>query len=391
MRELTTDRLTKYMGELAAFEPSSAPFISLYLNAQPDQHGHDNFQPFVRKEFADRLRSFPENSSERASVVRIMRRIDNYLRTELRPSANGVAIFASTSPREYFEAMQFDVPIQRNRLHISALPHLYPLARLIDQNPLYAALVADTHTARLFVFDAGQIRDRETLTSKEVGRALDGEYSDERYRRRSDNQRQLHAKEIVGMLERIVRDEDLERIILGGDEVIIPLIRERLPVDLRERVIDVLPLDIRTPEHDIFLRTMKALRQDDLQADAMRVRELLDEHRAGGSATVGASETLAALSNGQVDELLLSASSGAIRNDGARHSVAVSSMIATQPSSVNVVAIAHETGTMDADTNDIADGLVRAAQRTGSRITFIEDRALLEPIGGVGAFLRYRY
>jgi len=37
-------------------------------------------------------------------------------------------------------------------LFIGSLPHLYPLARVNDQFPRYAALIVDTNSAQLFVF-----------------------------------------------------------------------------------------------------------------------------------------------------------------------------------------------------------------------------------------------
>lgn len=51
--------LMNYLDELAAFEPTGYPFISLYLNLQPDQHGRDNFESFVRKEFKAKAKSLP--------------------------------------------------------------------------------------------------------------------------------------------------------------------------------------------------------------------------------------------------------------------------------------------------------------------------------------------
>ena len=46
---------------------------------------------------------------------------------------------------------------------------------------------------------------------------------------------------------------------------------------------------------------------------------------------------------------------------------------------------------LEIDNHVIADELVRRAKQLSSaRVTFIEDASLLEPIGGVGAFLRYR-
>ena len=38
----------------------------------------------------------------------------------------------------------------------------------------------------------------------------------------------------------------------------------------------------------------------------------------------------------------------------------------------------------------VPDLLVTKAKQTGATVTFIEDGSLLEPIGGVGAFLRWR-
>ena len=52
MKKITDVTLMDQLDELAAFEPNGFPFVSLYLNMQPDQHGRDNFESFVRKEFS---------------------------------------------------------------------------------------------------------------------------------------------------------------------------------------------------------------------------------------------------------------------------------------------------------------------------------------------------
>jgi hypothetical protein len=38
----------------------------------------------------------------------------------------------------------------------------------------------------------------------------------------------------------------------------------------------------------------------------------------------------------------------------------------------------------------VPDELVTKAAQTSASVSFIQDAALLEPVGGVGAFLRYR-
>lgn len=376
MTEVTYTTLMDDLDELAAVESNGFPFISLYLNLQPDQHGRDHFMPFVRKEFNERVRSFPKNSLELASFKLAATRIVSYLRNEVRPSANGVAIFACAGADVYFKTVQLDAPIQQHRLHIGDGPHLYPLARVIDQHPRYVALLADTNAARLFVFDLGKVSTSKEVNSPKLSRTQLGGWSQMRYQRHVDNYYLQHAKEVVEMLDRVVRDEAAEHIILAGDEVIIPLLREQLPVHLAEKVIDILRLDIRTPEHQVLRETMEALREHNLQSDAEKVRHLLDEYRAGGLAVVGFSDTARALEHGQVDEVLLSASTREIHADVR----GVGEAIPTEQTSNGVAPHLRA-----------ADLLVTRARNTGAQLTFIEDSALLADVGGVGALLRYQF
>ena len=385
MKELSNDLLMRELDELAGFESNGFPFVSLYLNAQPDQHGRDNFQPFVRKEFTIRAKNFPVDSIERVSFERNAARIEKYLESELRASANGLAIFACAGADDYFKAIQLDAPVETNELHVSDRPHLYPLARLIDQHPRYVALVADTDTARLFVFDLGHIKRRNELDNRGGIFAPDGEHTHLRYQRRLEKHNLRHARQTVEMLERAVREESAEHIVLAGDEVIIPLLRKQLPAYLAEKVVDVLRLDIRTPEHEVLRATMNALREDNIQSDAEKARDLLDENDDAGLAVVGLDKTMGALARGQVSELVLNARIEEIRFDeGSRGEIGVSPDERAPIVSNQVDRAGEPTPEM------IVDALISLARSTGAPVTFIEDAALLSAVGGVGAFLRYR-
>lgn len=68
--------------------------------------------------------------------------------------------------------------------------------------------------------------------------------------------------------------------MLAGDAVIIPLLRDQLPKHLTDRIIDILRLDITTPEHEILKATTEALREHDDETDAQQVRHLLDQYRS---------------------------------------------------------------------------------------------------------------
>jgi peptide subunit release factor 1 (eRF1) len=176
-----------------------------------------------------------------------------------------------------------------------------------------------------------------------------------RYQRHTENFHLHHAKEVVDVVARLVRDEGIEQIVIAGDDLIVPLLREQLPKDIAERVVDVVKLDIRAPQREVLDTTLAALREKDAQTDSERVEALLDAYRAGGLACVRVGNVRKAFELGQVDELLIAAAPNVI--DGP---------------------------------DGTADDLVAQAARTSAKVRVIEEASLLEPVGGVGAFLRFK-
>ncbi len=340
---------------LAAFEPVGLPVVSLYLNMQPDERGRDRYDAFVRSELAARTRTYVAGTAERESLEQDAERINRYLANEVRPSANGLAIYACAGADGFFEAVQLEAPMDEHRLYISNQPHLYHLARLNDAYPPYAAVVLDSRSARILVFELGERVNEETIENEKVKRHKQGGWSQARYQRHTENIQQQHAKEVVDALDRIVREDGIGRIVLAGDEVIIPVIRGELPKHLEEKVIDIVSLDIRTPEHEVLSTTLESLRHQDAKEDEDKVGRLMDAYRGGGLGVVGARATLDALMLGQVDELLIGPTLE--RQD---------------------------------DGEAVSDELVTGARATGATVTFIEDASLLDEVGGVGALLRFK-
>jgi peptide subunit release factor 1 (eRF1) len=371
MNDATT--LQPVLDRLSSFEPSGLPVVSLYLDASADQHGRDHFDTFLRKELKGRGQSFAASSPQRASYDADVERITAFLTSELQPSTNAVAIFACAGADGFFETVQLDARLDEHRLHVGDRPHLYPLARLSDQHPPYAVLIADTNAARLLVIGRGTTLRTETVQGEKTRRSSMGGWSQMRYQRHSENIHLRHAKEVVSALDAVVREDNVTHIVLAGDEVIVPVLREQLPQALADRVIDIVRLDITTPEHAVLETTMTSLRAHDARSDAEAVEEMLGQYRSGQLGTVGARGTLAALERGQVDTLLISATPDAVRDNAP-----------AEPPADPSGAVAG------ADDTPIAERLVRMAQQTSAAVRFIEDPALLADVGGVGATLRFR-
>ncbi len=355
--------LREQLDRLAALEPTDSPVLSLYLDLRSDQHGRDNYETFLRKAFLERGRTLKGDA--RKSFERDADRIREYLQAEVPASTNGVAIFACAAADEFFEAIQLEAPLDKHWLFIGSVPHLYPLARLNDQYPRYAALLVDTNSARLFVFGLGRAQGEEQVTNvKTRGNSMGG-WSQARYQRHRENFHLHHMKEVVTVLDRVVRDEVLGQVVVSCDEVARPLLMEQLPKHLAERVVDVHKLDINTPEHRVLAETLDALRQRDAETDADQVEAMLGAWRGNGLAVVGPDDTLQALAMGQVEELLITATPDGLRSSAPK----------------------EELGN---EQTELAGELVMKAQQSAARIRFIEDPALLAEVGGVGALLRFK-
>ena len=373
--------LRDQLAKLAAFEPQDLPVLSLYLNLASDQHGRESYDVFLRKAFVEHLKRMGEETAERASFERDIERITQYLADEVNRSTNALALFASAGSGEFFEAIQLDAPMDEHWFVLGSVPHLYPLARVIDQYPRYAAVLLDTNRARILVFALGAVERREQVTGVKTRRSSMGGWSQPRYQRRAENFHLHHVKEVAETLERIVRHDGIRHIIIAGDEVVVPLLQNQLPQQLAEKVVDVLKLDRHAGDDEVIEATLGALRQKDAETDAERVGELLDAWQGGGLGVVGPEAVLSAFQLGQVEELFMTATPQELKT--------VQSFLPDAAPSPVAIELSGPAAA-EKEQLRLADELVTRAGQTGASVRIIEDPKLLKQYGGVGATLRFR-
>ena len=382
--------VTDQLDRLAAMEPAPYPVVSLYLNTQPGSTGRDQFQTFVRKEFAARGRTYPANSPERESLEKDVERISQYLATELEPSANGLAIFAC-SAGELFEAIQMTAAIDQHSLYIGDLPHLYPLARVESLYPSFAAVLADTNSARILVVATGEVVNDQEIKGVKTRQTSQGGWSQARYQRHIENFHLQHAKEVVEALDRIVQRENIPEVLLAGDEVIIPLLKEQMPKHLAERVVDQLRYDRDASLDELLKTSLDAMKKVHEQTEREKVEAAIGGYRSGGLGVLGPEETLDAMVKGQVEELLMTAQLEGLQGlSGPKAGGTATASDAEQAEPIVETMLAGEAAQAPAEAVRMADELVSKAAQTAARITFIQDPELLAPYGGVAALLRFR-
>lgn len=354
------------------------PFISIYLNAEPNEHGRDDFDVFLKKQLSVHESNFEEDSPELESFKQDAEKISEYAK-KVSPSADGIAIFAS-SAADYFQAYEFDVPFEKNEFEVGSRPFIYPLARLVDQNPEFAVVLADSNNARIYLMQRGKILNLEEIENEKYNRSEVGGWSQMRFQRHIDEMRKQHAKEVVEELEKIVRAEDIRQIVLAGNkDVTLPLLREQMNDFLNERIVGEVRIEIDASEDEIMNEAETAIKQHDTLKDKEKIDQLREQDYDEGKGVTGVAETLQALANGQVQELYLTEKIDQMEFD---------------EKEVKKILEAYSPEFEDEMPNEklllqIADNMIVKALESAERIRFIEDENLLEEFGGVGALLRY--
>ena len=146
-------------------------------------------------------------------------------------------------------------------------------------------------------------------------------------------------------------------------------------------MVEVMKLDVHASEQDVLTATLQKLQEQEARTAPEKVDRLMQEYRARGLAVVGLHETLEALTNGQVEELIISSA------------LDQSHPLPEEVEAIFAPEIPDSEGGTESDKPrqaSLPDLLVTKAKQTGATVTFIEDAALLESTSGVGAFLRWR-
>lgn len=367
--------------KLARLEPTGFPFLNFYLDARVNENGQRTFEVYVKNQLSEARKNYEEETSERESFERDAEKIMEYLGS-VRETAQGVAIFSCAGANDFFQTVELDVPVDENYFFVSDRPHLFPLAHLRDRYSRYAVLLADTNQAQIFVFGRGKVFNREEIQSTKTNRSEVGGWSQMRYQRHIDNFHKQHARECIEELEKIMRDENINHLILSGNEqVIIPILRQEMSKEMEEKIVETLSLPINaTSEDELFEATQTAMQKFNSVEDAEKIKNLLEQNYDGGLGVVGVEKTLEALENGQVQELFLSANLNAVRYNRKK----VAKVLENYSPGADDEEIPNAQ-----ETEEIVDELVRQALSSADGIRFIEDENLLQNYGGVGALLRY--
>src|SRR3982750_1364452 len=225
-----------FLSTLLDFEPSGSPFLSIYLNTEPNETGKKDFVIFLKKQISEHGSVLDPTSEEKENFDAVAERISAFVEG-IDPSTRGVAIFASAGQEGFFKSFEFQVPFDENKFFSFEKPHIYPLVRLIERHPTFSVVAADSNSAFIYIVRRGHVLNRDTIQNEKTSRSEAGGWSQMRFQRRIDNFHQQHAKEVVEELEKLVREDRVNTVVVVGDStVILPMLRNEMSKELEEKV-----------------------------------------------------------------------------------------------------------------------------------------------------------
>lgn len=324
------------------------------LNALIDEHG-------PRGEIFDSLTEDKEN-------------IRNFLDNELDPAAQGVYIVANAA-KGVFEAAGVAMSIE-TRVTLAPTPSMYKLVRLIEDNPIYAVLLADQKDATLSFISYGQRRRTVTLEASGYPRRVRaGGWSHRRFQARAGERVDAFAGDVANETQDALDQLGVEALIIAGDEVITSALEEKFHETVKERIVDTIRMDIRADEQDIIEATAPIAERAEREREAAAMERLQNAIGANGLGTAGPGDTLRALQSGQVDELILVDSfEGTGWADYSMHLFGADNMPTEHPLGGDVTSIVSV---------DLRDEMVRLALMTDAEVDIIHSDVPVEEIEGV--------
>ena len=369
-----------FLTKLMDFEPAGFPFVSIYLNTEPNESGKKDFEIFLKKQLKDHGAVLEPGSAESESYEADVEKINNFV-NRLDPSTRGAAIFACSGSDGFFERFEFEVPFDENQFSVAEKPDILPIVKLVSQHPPFAVVAADTNEAHIYVFKRGKTIGQENIVSTKTNRTEVGGWSQMRYQRHIDNFHQQHAKEVIEEVAKLVREDGIDRVVLSGDEaVIIPMLRAEIPKEFEDKIVGTMSHNVKSPVHEVYDEASRVIAEHDAEIEKQEIERLFEQNYEDGVGVTGAENTLAALLNGQVQELFICADPNDINYS--RNQVG-SVLKAYEPGEDGELPEASEK-------IDVINEFIKRAAATADTIRFVSDNQDLKIQGGVGAILRYQ-
>ncbi len=355
------------------YDPESRDsFISFYLNTK----SLDN--KFVEKRKKGCKYVLKGNRELYENFEKTMQKIEEYLdKNRVEKQQKGLVIFASDI-HNFFRAYKLGLPL-KNLLIVDTSPYIRPIARLIDEYETFGLVLLDSHRAKIYIVSSHKVKYKKKKAKDIMNRHKKGGMSQARFQRLRKGAINHFLKDISDGIEKLFSEENITKIVIAGPGNAKTMLKNILPNNIKFKIVDIINADFDESENIIVSKSEEIILKDEKEISEKNVSRLKDEILKDGLAVYGLKETRDAVRNGQIELLLIS------------KDYKIRGWICEKCQSVDTGAkkkcpyCGSKTSQVD-----VIEELIEFAERSDTKIEFVENNPVLNELGGVGGILRFK-
>jgi peptide chain release factor subunit 1 len=368
--------------QLAEFRAAKGCAISLYLDLDPSASPTAGDAATRVNSLVDQgSKSNGANRNEQTHEQRVglrqdFDRIRHFFAEEfVRNGAQGFALFCGGLDN-LWEVLPLSEQVS-DEIKVGRELYLAPLVPLVGRGEGAVVAFVSREQGRLYRLRAGRLEEVADLFEEQPGRHDQGGWSQARFQRHIDELAKGHLKTVVEELERQLRQLHFPPVVIVCPEDLKSEVKDLLARDARNAVIGWTTAKSNASPTDLHKISLPVLERWRDQREQDVVERWKEEAGRNGRAASGWEATLEAASDGRVECLVF--------QEGVEHSAA-------QCPACGRVSLAGGRCPLDGTEMERRDeGLDLAVHQVlahGGQVLALR-RPELEPVGGIGAILRY--
>lgn len=354
-------------------------FVSLYLNVDPIFNKKGDYMVHFKNMMKGTVEALDKAIYKR--VKDDLAKIDNYVLSNKRMFKKGLALLGS-SESSFWKEYHLGVPV-RNELTIDNVPNIKPLLNILYNYQRYAVLVVDKESARIFVIHLGEIVEYGEVHTKDIpGKHKKGGWfalSQDHYERHIDYHVGLHLKDVVDRLDSFLSVEHIGKIIIGGSDEAVSMVRGMLHKTVLDKVIGPVRIEMFAKPDEVLNKVQSIVLEYDKKEEEKTIEDLVARTLKHDKAVLGINDVLDNLQKKRVMKLV-------ILEDYKTSGYGCKSCGSLTAQMTDKCPFCQ--GKMES-VNDIADLAEEMAILQDALVEVVAGSRILMDAGGIGAFLRF--
>ena len=355
--------------ELAEFVSEGGSILSLYLHIDPQRRSADETKLSLRRLLAQ--------ATEQGASPADVEHVERFFEHEYDRQGRAVAIF-SCQTRKFWRGYTLLVPVQ-SACYVGPRPYITPLSDLWDNYGRVGVILVDRGGARLFVYHLGALEDSVGTLGDEVKHHKQGGWAAQKLQRYEDQEARHNLKEAAVWADEYLSEHRVSRLVLAGTPENLAEFRGQAPRSLEDKVVGQTSLGMNASPVEAWERAFEVAQAQQRQAEESQLEQVITAAHKGGAGALGLADTLAALQQGRIHQLLVIPDLHA-PGQQCTHCRAVV---------LDAPLACPYCGSKLAASADAVNLAVHAAVDAGLKVSVLDRSPRLAEVGGIAAVLRY--